>query len=321
MGPLTLCRLTGGSIGLSVLHTVDELLEADLGGVFWISAPRLHPDEYRVLGERLGLHPMVISDLSHAARRASHEDYGSYSHLALNLACEDTKGRLRRKNIQFLRWQERLVSFCEHGEEQFAATFELLRSGYLRPDDDLVIRSFCLAMSDILRDAAALAERIDARIDALEDELFRGVQSSQLERIHDLKSGTLEIRRTTVPMRDAFLMLLRGGGDLMSQNVYLRDVGEQIAQLCEMAENSRETVADLADLYMTLMSNSTNAVMKTLTLVSTIFIPITFIVGLYGMNFRYMPELGWRYGYPACLLLMAAVSAGMVLYFRKKKWM
>ena len=93
MGPLTLCRLTGGSIGLSVLHTVDELLEADLGGVFWISAPRLHPDEYRVLGERLGLHPMVISDLSHAARRASHEDYGSYSHLALNLACEDTKGR------------------------------------------------------------------------------------------------------------------------------------------------------------------------------------------------------------------------------------
>ncbi len=321
MSQATLCRLgADGRVTRSVLPAA-QLEQADLDGVFWISAPRLQPEQYQALGKRFGLHPMVVSELSHAARRSSHEAYGAYSHLALSVATEDAKGRMRHQNIQFLFWKDRLISFCEHEDERFAPAFEFLCDGVRDPGENLAVRSLCLAMEAILGDGVRLLERIDARVDALEEELFRGVDRSQLERIHDLKSCTLEIRRTTAPMRDAFAMMLRDCGDLAAQDVYLRDIAEQIAQLCETAENSRETVADLADLYMTLMSNSTNEVMKTLTLVSTVFIPITFIVGLYGMNFRYMPELSWRYGYPLCLAVMGLIAAGMILYFRRKKWM
>ncbi|MEG1849757.1 MAG: magnesium/cobalt transporter CorA [Oscillospiraceae bacterium] len=285
----------------------------------WIACEKLTQAESILLGECLGLHPMVSDELYRGVRRASMEDYGEYAHVVLNTVSVAKSGRTRVTKVQMVLWKNRVLTVCDRPEETFVSARGLLDG--MRTGKNRINRLFCLLAGDVLTGYCDALETLGESIDLLEDELLRTVEKQQLEQIHSLKNAVTGIRRALWPMGQSLSMVIRGGADLIVRDVYFRDLNDEVLRLCELAESYRDTLADMTDFYMTAVNNNMNEVMKTLTLVSTIFIPITFLSGLYGMNFRYMPELSRVWGYPAVLSLMAVTVTGMLVYFRRKKWL
>ena len=168
-----------------------------------------------------------------------------------------------------------------------------------------------------------ILENIGERIEILEEELISEPDTETLHEIHHLKRDMIFLRRAIWPLREVINMLIRGESDLIhdSTKIYLRDVYDHTIQVIDTIETLRDMVAGMLDIYLSSVSNRMNAVMKVLTIIATIFIPLTFIVGVYGMNFRYMPELRWRFGYPLVWFVMLVIGISMLLLFRRKRWL
>lgn len=286
----------------------------------WIDADRMDEEQARLLAKHLGLHPIVIEDMFRRVQRATLEDYGNYAHLLLNVVLPNNGVEIRVKKAHILLWEDRILTVCHDSKEIFRTTFEILEKGALRPKLPVVNQIFYFAVCDIARGYFNTLDKIGHRIDALEEQILERVEDEQLARIHALKNAAMALKRALWPMRETMEVVVRGGTDLLAEDVYLHDAYVRIKQAAEITEQYREMLSDLTDLYLSGVNNRMNEVMKLLAIVSTLFIPITFIAGVYGMNFLHMPELNWRYGYPLCLLMMAAVSGGMIAYFKRKKW-
>nr|WP_236639452.1 magnesium/cobalt transporter CorA [Pelosinus sp. UFO1] len=166
-------------------------------------------------------------------------------------------------------------------------------------------------------------EYLGERIEVLEDQVMLDPKPEVLKEIHGLKNEMLFVRKAVWPLREIINALARGDSTLFQKDtlIYLRDIYDHMIQVIDSIEMYRDMVTGMLDIYISSISYRTNEVMKVLTIIATIFIPLTFIVGLYGMNFKYMPELEWEWGYPAILCIMALISLGMIHYFRKKKWL
>jgi magnesium transporter len=166
-------------------------------------------------------------------------------------------------------------------------------------------------------------ESLGERLEGLEAEVVTRPVRPTLEKIHRAKRDLLTLRRAIWPLRDAINALIREEHELIANptRVYLRDCYDHAVQILDMVETDRELAGGLMDIYISSLSQRLNEVMKVLTIIATIFIPLTFVAGIYGMNFRHMPELEWRYGYPLVMVLMAAMAAGMVVYFARKGWL
>jgi magnesium transporter len=168
-----------------------------------------------------------------------------------------------------------------------------------------------------------ILEKIGERIEGLEDDLIDRPTEEILRQIHALKREMMSLRRSVWPMRELISAMQRDESSLICSQtrIYLRDVYDHTIQIIDTIEGFRDIVAGMLDIYLSSISNRTNAIMKVLTMIATIFIPLTFVSGVYGMNFEHMPEIKAWWGYPAVLLLMASVAAVMLTYFRKKKWL
>jgi magnesium transporter len=168
-----------------------------------------------------------------------------------------------------------------------------------------------------------ILENLGERLELLEDELISEPSSATLQKIHEFKREMLHLRRSVWPLREVIGGLQRGESALFQQAtlIYLRDVYEHTIQVIDTIETYRDIVAGLLDVYLSSVSNKMNEVMKVLTIIATIFIPLTFLTGLYGMNLDYMPEMHWRWSYPALWLVLIAISGIMLVYFRKKGWL
>jgi magnesium transporter len=167
-----------------------------------------------------------------------------------------------------------------------------------------------------------VVDSIAERIDALEDELRGGVHESQLERIFDLRREILYLRKTIYPVRDMLSKAAVEGGVFQNNTqIYVRDLNDHLTQVTDAISSSAEMCRVLIDTYHSMMNQKMNAIMKTLTMISTIFLPLNFIAGVYGMNFKHMPELEWRWGYPAVLGAMALVTTGMLVAFIRRRWL
>ena len=175
----------------------------------------------------------------------------------------------------------------------------------------------------------AILEKIGEKIELLEEELVQDPAEQTLQQIHRLKREMIILRKSVWPLREVISGLQRSESALIKEStgVYLRDVYDHTIQIIDTIESFRDMVSGMVDLYLSSISNKMNSVMKVLTIIATIFIPLTFIAGIYGMNFNSeksplnMPELDWYWGYPAALLVMAVVAVIMLFYFRKKKWL
>ena len=295
------------------------------GKVTWISVQGLQQIEVlEHLGECLGIHPLVLEDILNTNQRPKIDDLDGYVFIVLKIFSYDRPSdEVRAEQISLILGPDYVVSF----QETLADVFAPIR---LRIDKGKgQIRSMgadylAYALIDILVDHYFVVLRqVGEQLDDLEEELVSVPTPETLQKIHDLKRDMIFLRRSAWPLREIVSALQRVDSPLMGDPTvtYLRDAYDHTIQIAETVEAFRDVLGGMLDMYLSSVSNRMNEVMKILTVIATIFIPLTLIAGIYGMNFRYMPELEWRWGYPMVWLVMIAVVVVMVIYFRRKKWL
>lgn len=294
--------------------------------VTWVDVAGLGDAErVRQVSEVVGLHPLALEDVMHLHQRSKVESYEDRLFIVVRMP--HAEGRLDSEQISLVLGHNFLVTFQERPGDSFEPVRERLRRGAGR------IRSngadyLAYALIDATIDSYfPILETLGEKLENLEVEVSENPSKQTVARLHLLKRDLVQLRRAIWPARETLNALLRDEHRMISDNtrVYLRDCYDHTVQLIDMLELYRDIAASLFDIYLSSLSQRTNEVMKVLTVIATIFIPLGFIASLYGMNFDTrsawnMPELGWRFGYPAVLLLMAAVALGLVVWFRMKGW-
>jgi magnesium transporter len=314
------------------LHGVAEcrpFLERD--SITWVQVQGgVQPGTLHELGHLLGLHPLALEDVLNEGQRAKLEEYDEQIFVVMHLPVIDGNGSLRIEQMSLFAGQGFLVSFCGTLEDPFEPVRERLRKhiGRIRKrKSDYLL----YALLDVVIDHAfPLLESYGERIEALEDELLERPSPDTLAEIHRLRRELLLIRRMLWPQREVLGQLFREECSCIEQEtrLYLRDCYDHTVQILDLLESYREMAASMLDVYLSSLSNRLNESMRLLTIIATLFIPLTFITGVYGMNFGNnthswwaMPLLRWDYGYPAIWLVMIAVAGTMLYLFKRNKWL
>jgi len=274
------------------------------------------------IGKQFNVHPLVLEDILHTNQRPKFEDYDDYHYIVLkNLSLNGSK--IMYEQVSILLLKDYVFTFREQRDSLFEpinirlkkakSRFRSLGTDYLA----YVILNLVVDQNFVLQDM------LDEIIDVTEEELMGHPDSSTLLKIQKIKRELIYIRRTVSPLRELLASILRHESDLINENtqIYFKDVYDHVLRISETIELQRDMVYGLLDIYQTHMSNKMNEIMKVLTVFASIFIPLTFLAGIYGMNFEYMPELKWRYAYPALWVVFTIVGVGLLFFFRKKKWL
>jgi magnesium transporter len=316
--------------------SLDEATAAVADGQrLWLNVDGLgHADTLRRIGERFRLHPLALEDVINVHQRPKFEAYDDHLFLILRMplagpgAPAPQTAVLRTEQVAVCLGRGHVVTFQEAAGDAFEPVRQRLRnqaSALRRRGSDYL----AYALVDAAVDAYfPLLEAYGERLEALEADVIGRPERDHVAAIHDLKRDLLTLRRAVWPMRDMLAALRRDDTELIDDHtrVYLRDCEDHTVQLIDMIETYREIASGLVDIHLSSVSNRMNEVMKVLTIIATIFIPLTFVAGIYGMNFDptvgpwSMPELGWRYGYPAVLGAMLVVALGLVAWFRRMGW-
>jgi magnesium transporter len=309
---------------------VDTVGEAfplrDAPAVTWINVDGIHDvDIVEELGERLGLHPLVLEDILNPDQRPKLEDLGDYLYVVLKMIDWDTqRGETTMEQMSVLIGANYVVSLQERpGGDVLDPIRERIREakGNIRSDGPDYL---AYAIIDGVVDRYfGVLEGLGERVEDLEEELVTSPLPGTLHELHVLKRELIYMRRAVWPLREVVAALERSGSSLIKESTvpYLRDVYDHTIQVMDAVETLRDMLSGMLDIYLSSISNRMNEVMKVLTIFASIFIPLTFIAGVYGMNFTYMPELSWRWGYPAVWLVMLGVGLVMLWYFRRKRWL
>jgi magnesium transporter len=273
------------------------------------------------LGRSFGIHPLALADVVNVPQRPKAESYEEHDLVIAWMARLDEEGDCALEQVSFVIGPHWVISFEERGEDVFDPVRARIRGGAL-------IRSvgadyLAYALIDTLIDGYyPVIEAIGEVLEELEDETVARPTRATLGRIHSARRLILTLARAMRQHRDALNGLSRGESPRISPGarVYFRDAYDHAVQINEVLESYREIAVSLMEVYLSSLSNRMNEVMKVLTVIATIFIPLTFLVGVYGMNFEHMPELRWRFAYPALWALMLAAAGAMWVYFRRKGW-
>jgi magnesium transporter len=292
--------------------------------VNWLSVGGVHDaGVIEDMGRSFKLHPLMLEDVMNTDQRPKFEDYGDYIFVVVKRIVPDGKDRLiKTEQISLVLGNDYVVTFEEGVGDVFDAVRQRIRTakGRIRQmGADYLLYTFLDAVVD---NYFTVMEKLGEKVEILEEALVTKPGQATLKSIHNLKREMIYMRRSVWPMREVVGSLDRGETCLVSDqmSVYLRDVYDHVVQVMDAIETYRDMLSGMLDIYLSSVSNRLNEVMKVLTIIATIFMPLTFIAGVYGMNFQHMPELKTLWGYPACLGLMAAISVFMVLYFKRKKW-
>jgi magnesium transporter len=293
--------------------------------VTWINIDGIHEVEIiQKIGEYYDLHPLILEDIVTAGQRPKCDDYESYIYIVLRMLSYTWKTEsIETEQVSMILGKNYVISFQENvGGDVFDHIRDRIRNskGKIRKmSADYLVYSLIDAIVD---NYFVVLERLTERIEALEDELITEPTSQTLQEVHKLKRELLFLRKSIWPLRELVSKLEKTETNLIKKATlpYLRDIYDHTIQVIDTVETSRDVISYMLEIYLSSISNKLNSIMKVLTVIATIFMPLTFIVGLYGMNFHYMPELQWKYGYLAVLIMMAVIAVGMLYYFKKKKW-
>lgn len=295
-------------------------------GVTWIDVKGLAGvDSIHAIGQAFGLHPLALEDVVNVHQRPKVEMYGD--HLFV-IARAHIPGTLDSEQIAMFLGCNFVITFQEDNVECLEPVLRRIEQGHGR------IRQhgadyLLYALIDIIVDGYfPVLEDYGERLDALDDRISSNQERNLIDEIHSVRSELLSIRRAVWPLRETINSLIRDSGKLIHDetDLYLRDCYDHTVQIIDVIETDRELCADLRDYYLTVASNRMNQVMKFLTIIATLFIPLSFIAGLYGMNFNTqasswnMPELNWTMGYPFALGLMTALAGGLIGFFWRRGW-
>jgi magnesium transporter len=291
--------------------------------ITWIDLDGVHDaGMVQAVGDAAGIHPLTLEDIANIHQRPKIEDYGDYLYVAIRMLSPEGIGGFRSEQISLVLGKGYVISFQEEPGDAFDHIRERLHAGAGRLRGEGADYLFYTLLDAIVDGYFDVIEVFGERIEVVEEEVVADPDRETLQAIYALKRSLIALRRLVWPLRDVVAGLERGDSSLIldSTLVYLRDVYDHTIEVAETVETYRDTMSGLLDVYLSSQSSRMNEIMKVLTIIATIFIPLTFIAGVYGMNFAYMPEIAHPWGYPAALASMAAVAGIMVLYFKKKGW-
>ena len=334
--PVHIGDLKSATTRLTLLHydereAVEKELEVveecqifrDRPGVTWINVTGMHDvDRLERLGNTLGLHPLVIEDILSTDQRPKTEDYSEYLYIVLKALGNGSGPEITAEQISLILGRNFVISFLESENGIFNAVRDRLLKNparYIRLGADYLAYAL---MDTVVDNYFVIFEKFGDQIETLQQVLITQPDPDNLRELNTLKREMLYLRKSLWPLREVVSALQRGDSPLVHKStvLYLRDLYDHTIHVIDTLETYRDMLSGMMDIYLSSLSIRLNEVMKVLTIIATIFMPLSFIVGIYGMNFHYMPELGWRWGYPVVLLVMTAIAVGMLVYFRRKKW-
>ena len=297
----------------------------DSSSVTWINIDGIHQIEIiEEIGKYFNLHPLVMEDILNTEQRPKLDDFEDYLYVVLKMPYfNEESNKIMIEQVSLVLGSNFVLSFQEMEGDVFDPVRERIKNGRVRirsSGTDYLVYALIDAIVD---NYFTILETIGEKIESLEEDLVTEPEKKTLHDIHDLKKKTLFFRKFVWPLREIVSDLERGELMLIKEptRVFFRDVYDHTIQVIDTIGIFRDMLSGMLDLYISSIGNKTNEVMRVLTIIATIFIPLSFIAGLFGMNFEYMPELKWRWSYPLVLFIIGSIGVFMLFCFRRKKWL
>jgi magnesium transporter len=293
-------------------------------GLTWVDVNGIH-DVALVgrIGEIFGLHPLLLEDVVNTHQRPKFETHGEHLFLVLKMLLHDVgSADIEMEQVSLVMGRGLVITFQERERDCFDPVRRRLTSPSTQVRQHGADFLAYALVDTIVDNYFAVLEWMGDRIEDLEDRLIESPDQPTLQAVYQVKRSLAELRRVVWPLRDALGIMGRGDTPLIQPSTlpYLRDVQDHALRVIDTIETFRDMTATLVEMYMSGASHRLNEVMRVLTVLATIFIPLTFLVGVYGMNFDHMPELHWWWAYPVLWVLMVGSAAGMLAFFRRKGW-
>jgi len=308
------------------IDMVEDILSLkDRLTVSWINIDGLHDvAQIEKVGQHFKIHPLTLEDILNTGQRPKTEDYEDYLYFVLKmLRYDEAQKEILSEQVSLILSESVLISFQERVGDVFDPVRERIRKGKGRIRKRGVDYLAYALIDAVVDNYFVILEKIGDRIEDLEEALLGDPAQETLAAIHELKREMIYMRKQVWPLREMINTILKGDSELVedASRIFFRDVYDHTIQIIDTIESYRDILSGLTDLYLSTISNRMNEVMKVLTIIATIFIPITFLAGIYGMNFKYMPELERPWAYPLFWIIIIAVAVGMLVFFRRRKWL
>jgi magnesium transporter len=309
----------------SVGSVSEALPYRDSRTVTWINIDGIHDTSIiKGIGEHFGIHPLILEDIASAGQRPKFDDFDEYFYMILKMiSYDDEKDDILSEQVSLVVGKNFVISFQEHVGDVLDPVRDRIRGKkgrIVKMGADYLAYSL---IDTIIDNYYAVLEKIGDRIESMEDDLLEDPSPGIVQTIQKAKRNMIYLRKSIWPLREAVSGLERSESKLIAKQtrVFLKDVYDHTIQVIDTLESLRDLVAGMLDMYMSSVSNRMNEVMKVLTIIATIFIPLTFVAGIYGMNFEFMPELGFRWAYPAVWGVMLVICIAMLVFFKRKRWL
>jgi len=308
-----------------VLDGIEEAFPLkDLPTVTWINIDGLHEtDTIEKVGQHFNIHPLVLEDILNTGHRPKTEEFEDLIFVVLKmLHYNENSEKISSEQFSLVLGSNFLITFQEIQGDVFKTVRERIRKPKTR-----IRKAGCDYLAYALIDAIVdhyflILEKLGENIETLEEDLLENPSPETLQTLHEMKREMIYLRKQIWPIREITNGLVKSESSLIQEqmHVYFRDVYDHTIQVIDTVESYRDILAGMLDIYLSTVSNKMNEVMKVLTIIATIFIPITFVAGIYGMNFKFMPELEWRWGYVMVWAIIVVVAGIMIGFYKKKKW-
>lgn len=307
-----------------IIKNFDNILQDNKSKVVWIDVLGLfRTDIIEEIGTKLGIHPLILEDVVNTSYQPKITFYKNMIFLVLKfLSYDESVKEIKSEHISFVLSKNFLVTFQEIEDDTFHYVYERIVRANSRIRKRTVDYLFYALINLVIENYAKVLYQIGSEIEELESKVLTSNDKENLKHILKLKSDIVYLRKTLRPLREILFQLGDVESDFFQEanKIYLRDLRDHGNQVLILLDELNESVTVIYDVYMSVINNKMNEVMKMLTIIATIFIPLTFIVGLYGMNFKHMPELDLYWTYPTVLIIMASIGLSMILYFKRKNW-
>jgi len=307
------------------IENIDDVFPIEnTPSIKWINVVGLHdPSTIEAIGKNLDIHSLVLEDILNPLQRPKVEDLDGCLFLIIkSIHSEESTGEYNIDQVSLLIGVNFVISFQEKNRGLFDDLKRRIKNGKERIRNRGADYLAYSIMDIIVDNYFTELEKLGNQIEEVEDTIIKSPGTESLDSIYKFKRELILIRKSIFPVRNVIHRIDRVGGDLFqeSTDIYLSDLSDHILQIIDIIDTFRDIVASMMDIYLSSVSNRMNEVMKTLTIFASIFIPLTFIAGIYGMNFDYMPELKWHWGYFGFWGVVLTLLVSMLIYFKKKKW-
>jgi magnesium transporter len=309
------------------IKTVDECRPfKDRPTVTWVQMVGLQDTNIlEELGTVFGLHPLTLEDILNTDQRPKMEDFGEYIYVVLKTfySAGDQWDDIVPEQISIVLGAGFVISFQERESDLFKPIIERIMAGKGRLRKSGADYLTYSLVDTIVDHYFGILETLGEKIEVTEEALIKNPSTATLQAIQLLKRKMLFLRKSVWPLRETINSLGRAESPLIheSSSIYFKDIYDHTIQVIDTIETFRDMLSGMLDIYLSSISNRMNEIMKMLTIIATIFMPLTFLAGVYGMNFKYMPELEWPWGYFMILAIMITIAVSMLFYFRKRKWL